>query len=187
MIFYFAEYLPVFHKNVVLNLSLYCGFGYHFNKKPNSYFNLGEGPLATYLTEGVNNVTTFFIKCIDEDNNIPLKFSNMSKNKIAFKINTELRFKVINTPYFGIYLFLFFNAGNLYWKYDNVWKIFYKGIDKKSFLSYILSPIQYGGYGVGIMLNIPIIGSISLYLGLDKNTSSLAFGMNFRQDYEVIF
>ena len=186
-IVYLSFYKSIFSKNVVFNVALYGGLGLSFpsTARKTHYFQLNVGPIETYFLEGSDKATSFFLKGIDEDN-FSLKCLNKSKCRLAFKTNIELRFKILESNYFGIYLFGFFNGGNLFSpsSNDDVW---YKAsIQQLSLLSRI-NPVRFCAAGAGVRLNIPIIGVLGIHFGVDINTKEFGFGLTFRQDYELIF
>ena len=183
-IVYLSFYKSIFSKNVVFNVALYGGLGIPFSARKTHYFQLNVGPIETYFLEGSDKATSFFLKGIDEDN-FSLKCLNKSKCRLAFKTNIELRFKILESNYFGIYLFGFFNGGNLFSpSNDDVW---YKAsIQQLSFLSRN-NPVRFCAAGAGVRLNIPIVGVLGIHFGVDINTKEFGFGLTFRQDYELIF
>ena len=182
-ILYFSVYKTVFSKKIVFNMALYGGVGHSFTQKKTHYFQLTVGPIETYFREGIAQAMSFFVKCLDE-NNFSLKCINKGKCRIALKMNFELRFKILETTYFGFYLFGFFNGGNLYVPFDNTWYELLQ--DNGSFLSKF-NPLKFSAVGVGIKLNIPIIGVLGIHCGADVNTKEFSFGLTFRQDFELVF
>lgn len=180
---YLSFYKSIFSRNVVLNVALYGGLGISFTDRKTHYFQLNVGPIETYFPEGTDKSTSFFLKSIDEYN-FSLKCLNKSKCKLAFKTNIELRFKVLESNYFGIYLFGFFNGGNLFFPSEEMWNNILN--DNVNMFSRF-NPVRFSAAGAGVRFNLPIIGVLGIHFGVDLNTKEFGFGLTFRQDYELIF
>ena len=159
-------------ENVVFNFSHYLGLTKPFSNTNPAYFKLsGSGILETYMDH--MQYTSFFLKCIDEDD-INFQFLNDLKHRIAQKINCELRFKIIEMAYFGFSLFGFFNAGTLY------------APIKERYFPTDGFPI-FSATGVGIRLNVPLMGVLCFAVGFDCKTGQPNASFTIRQDFETIF
>ena len=159
-------------KNVVFNFAHYLGITKPFTNIYPSYFKLSSfGVFETYMEH--MDATSFFLKCIDEDN-IDFRLLNDSKCQVAQKINCELRFKVVEMDYFGFYFFGFFNAGTLYAPMKNTQIKLGK------------HPV-FSAAGVGIRLNVPMMGVLCFAVGFDCKTGQVGSSFTIRQDFESIF
>ena len=172
LIFYTGFYIPVV-KKVVLNVANYFGIIKSFSSKNPSYFRISDGILETYMAQIQH--TDFFVKCIDEDD-IKLMCFNKSKHHLADKVNCELRFKCIERPYFGFYVFGFYNGGLLLLP------------QKDKEITWLINKTPwFHAAGIGIKLNIIMLGTIGFAVGFDCNTGRANISFTLRQDFETIF
>lgn len=170
IIIYLGCYFELF-KNVVFNFAHYLGMTKSFSNTTPAYFKLSAfGVFETYMSS--MQCTYFFLKCIDDDN-IDFNILNDSKCQVAQKINCELRFKVAEMNYFGFYFFGFFNAGTLY------------APIKEAYLKTNGFPI-FSAAGVGIRMNVPMMGALCFAVGFDCKTGQSGASFTIMQDFETI-
>lgn len=114
------------------------------------------------------NVTSFYVRGMQEDDESKKSILLSFQNNYAVKINVELRYLVLEKMFFNVYVYMFVNngyAGNIKNIFNDLGGLVSK---PQSFLKYS---------GVGVVVTLPLVGDFSVSVNFKDMFLSVTYGV----------
>ena len=171
----YFTYFKSLYKNLVLNATINLGYNKSFNKYRNS-FKIDKEDREYFSHTNNNNISYLYLNGINENSTL-LNLINKCQCNLAFKLNTELRYLFLNSNIVNMYIFLFFNGGNLFIPENEYKYREFKQYNK----SQLYNPIRFYSTGIGIRFEPEILKFLipNLYFSLyyDLRNRNLSFNI----------